>query len=283
MYRGLCASIALTILVASTALGAPEDHLFGAPPDQAPFLERNGYLIRYDATRRVPAWVAYKITPAYRQVPPRNGRFKSFRTDPDVPLPVTDDDYTGLYGSRGYARGHLAPYAVMGGDRDGDGQFAADDLDDAQTIYEANYMSNIAPQHHAGFNGAPGLWYELERWIQDELVDARGHTVWVIAGTVFGPGPVERVGPNQDISVPPMFFKLVISDQFTPDEPRVLAFLLPHQRVAHGEIQHFLVSIDILEAMTNLDFFQELDDVAEAKIEDADTWTYWEAYFRVAP
>ena len=62
-------------------------------------------------------------------------------------------DYKGLFTSRGYARGHLAPYGVMGGDRDGDGQLAKEgDPDDEVTIFQGNLMSNIPPQHHYGFN-----------------------------------------------------------------------------------------------------------------------------------
>ena len=70
-------------------------------------------------------------------------------------------------------------------------------------------MSNMAPQHHQGFNGSGGLWSHLERWIQPELVLEGGTELWVYAGTVFGLGVPERVGPGGDIHVPPMFFKIV--------------------------------------------------------------------------
>ncbi len=44
-----------------------------------------------------------------------------------------------------------------------------------------------------------------------------GNEVWVYAGTVFGLGVPERVGPDEDIHVPPMFFKIVVLEDADPD------------------------------------------------------------------
>lgn len=259
-------------------------HTFCGVPDEGNTLIRQGYLLSYDADRRVPRWVAYKIEPDYRNTPERDGPFDNYRTDPDMADPVVDGDYDGLFGSHGFARGHLAPYGVMGGDRDGDGQYASlddteNDPEDAHTVFESNYMSNMAPQHHYEFNGSGGLWYKVERWIQDDLVQAGGRTVWVFAGTIFGPGPAEWVVSDKNIVVPPVFFKVVIEDTFTPEEPRVLAFLLPHQRVSHGDIDDFLVSVDIIEQLTGLNFFSELSEEDQRRVERTDTCANWDEYF----
>jgi len=247
---------------------------------------RHGYVMSYLEGARVPRWVAYHVVPGYLDTPPRQGRFSSFRADPDVDDPVVDSDYTGLFATRGFARGHLAPYAVMGGDRNGNGALAEGDDFDAETIFQANYLSNIAPQHHAAFNGSGGLWFELERRIQDVWVEQQGNQVWVFAGCVIGPGAHEAVGPDNDILVPPMFFKIVVREADPqglddPDElndlPVVLAFLFPHQRQPHGEIEDYLVTVDVIEALTGLDFFNELNDRVEAVLEDTDTIANWEA------
>ncbi len=254
-----------------------DEHAWFGLPSAENVLIRQGYVISYDTLRRVPRWVAYHVTPAYREVPAREGAFDRFRTDPNVPNPVVPGDYDGLFAARGYARGHLAPYAVMGGDRDGDDRLAEDDDDDARTVFEANSMSNMAPQHHQGFNGSGGLWSHLERWIQDDLVLEGGNKVWVYAGTVFGLGVPETVGPDEDIQVPPMFFKIVVLDDPDPDveTPVVLAFLFPHQRVRHGEIENFLVSVDVVEALTGLDFFMGVGEI----LEDRDTFENWVGFW----
>lgn len=74
----------------------------------------------------MPLWVAYHLVPAYRQTLPRKNEFVKYRTDRDVSNPVRDSEYKGIFTSREFARGHLAPYAVMGGDRDGNGKSASD-------------------------------------------------------------------------------------------------------------------------------------------------------------
>jgi endonuclease G len=252
-----------------------DEHVYLGLPTREPILIRRGYVALYNPYRRDPVWVSYHVVPEYRDTPPRQGRFASFRTDFHVPDPVRDEDYVGLMESRGYARGHLAPYAVMGGDRDNDGRLAQDDPDDAEIIFQANYMSNITPQHQTGFNGPGGIWYTLERWVQDSLVIGSSEEVWVQAGAIFGPGANEKVGPASDIHVPPMFYKIVAWEAPSQDDPMILAFLFPHQRVSHGEIQDFLVTINVLEAMTGLDFFPDLEDDTEATLEDRDTWETW--------
>ena len=204
-----------------------KEHVFGGLPSVENIYVRIGYILSFNPKTKTPNWVAYHVKPDYLNTPKRQGRFKTFRDDPDIDREATDADYKSLFTTRGYARGHLAPYAVMGGDRDGDAKYAEQDEDDALTVYQSNYMSNIAPQHHRGFNGPPGLWWKLERWIQDELVAEQGNEVWVFAGCFFGPGQHERVGPHKNISVPPMFYKIVITQTSDPDFPTVLAFLFP--------------------------------------------------------
>lgn len=53
--------------------------------------------------------------------------------------------------------------------------------------------------------------------------------------------------------------------------PNMLAFLFPHQRTAHGDMEDFLVSIDVIKALTGENFFRALDTAAQAALEDQDT------------
>lgn len=73
-----------------------------------------------------------------------------------------------------------------------------------------------------------------------------------------------------------MFYKIVTWQDPEIDEPVFLAFLFPHQRVSHGEIEDFLISIDVIEAMTGVDFFADLEDSVENAVEDADTFAMWQ-------
>lgn len=255
------------------------EHVYGGVPGTDNVYIRKGYILSYNPTTKTPDWVAYHVKPDYRKTPKRDGKFSTFRKDPDIDNEPSSSDYNGLFTDRGYARGHLAPYGIMGGDRDDDGTYAIfesddSDSDDELTVFQGNYMTNIAPQHHKGFNGSPGLWWTLERWIQDDLVEAQGREVWVFAGCIFGPGHHEKV-TSKDVWVPPMFYKIVVIENADSDIPYVLAFLFPHQRVRHGEIHDFLVSVNVIEAISGEDFFRDLGLANERKLEDIDTWETW--------
>jgi endonuclease G len=271
-----------------------EEHVYGGLPSNENIYVRNAYVLCYNPKTRTPNWVAYHVTADYRNTPRRTGRFSRFRTDPNIDSGVNTSEYVGLLKSRGYARGHLAPYGIMGGSRDDDDDYAeynpddssdVGDEDDALTVYQGNYMSNIAPQHHTGFNGSGGLWFELERWIQDDMVQEGGEEVWVFAGCIFGKGEHEKVGTKENIWVPPMFYKIVIMEGGDSDLPIVLAYLFPHQRVRHGDIDSFLVSVDVIEALAGVDFFKDLDDDENIDtkdvewLEDEDTWNFAKEYF----
>ena len=140
------------------------EHVFGGFPRQDNIYIRLGYILPYNPQTKTRKWLAYQIKPEDTETPNRKGKFAIFGNDTEMEGEARDADYKGLFTGRGYARGHLAPYGVIGGDRDGDGQLAKDgDPDDEVTIFQGNYLSNIAPQNQYGLNGSPGLWYKLER------------------------------------------------------------------------------------------------------------------------
>ena len=68
-----------------------------------------------------------------------------------------------------------------------------------------------------------------------------------------------------------MYFKIVITEE--NGVPNILAFLFPHQIVNHGEIEDYLVQVNIIEALTGLDFFTQLND--EESLERQSTWENW--------
>ena len=269
-------------------LKAYQEHVYGGQPDTNKVLVRNAYVTSYNAEYRIPNWSAYHIIPDYLNTPTRKGKFSKFRPDPDISNPVQDDEYDGLFGSLGYARGHLAPYKVFGGDRDHDGLYAqydgnlVSDTDDEQTIFEGNYLSNIAPQLHSKYNGSGGLWFNAERWVQDDVVGS-GNEVWVYSGClVYDSRYLEKVGPDANIVVPDQFYKVVIRDN-DGEFPDVLVFLFPHydsgSDVQENDIFKYLVSVDYLEAISGLDFFNEYIESVQDSCERVVDTEGWKEFF----
>lgn len=272
-------------------LGLYYEHIYGGQPDTNKVLIRNAYVTSYNEEYRIPNWSAYHIIPDYLNTPERKSKFSRFRSDPEVNHPVHDKEYTGLFDSLGYARGHLAPYKILGGDRDKDGLYAIyrgsmSDLDDELTVYEGNYMSSIAPQLHGKYNGSGGLWFNAEKWVRDEVVnsDSTGNEVWVFSGClVHDSRHLEKVGRDTNIVVPDQFYKIVIRDR-DGEFPHVLVFLFPHfdssTDIKENDIFKYLVSVDYLEAISGLDFFNEYTEEVQDSCERRVDTNSWEKFLK---
>ncbi|TNE64583.1 MAG: DNA/RNA non-specific endonuclease [Alphaproteobacteria bacterium] len=178
------------------------------------FIVHRAYALNFNTQMLVPNWVAWRIEPAFRDTPKRTGKWSAFRPDPEVP-----EEYrvvAGDYSNGGYHRGHMAPFFISGGDRDGDGQDAEfedepdlpiEDIDDACTVFEINYMSNMSPQLPR-VNSQGGAWYDLETQTRGEV--DQGASYQVIAGNIFLSETPKRIGKNEKkIAVPDALYKIL--------------------------------------------------------------------------
>ena len=144
-------------------------------------------------------------------------------------------------------------------------------------------MSNIAPQHHSAINGPGGLWYKLERWIQDDLVKTNDKEIWIYAGNIiFDTENMEKVGTNDNIVVPNLFYKIVIMESGNDNKPRVLAFLFPHfknkEDMKEKSIFRYVVTVDYIEAITGLDFFTKISKANQKELESKVKRESWKQY-----
>ena len=276
-------------------------------------LVRTAYVNCYDSSRRVGLWSAYHVIPEYLHKPERESRFDTYRFDDEAGNCPREDDYARQYQPEPklYDAGHLAPYNICGGDRDQDGLCACyrpstpdedreacicgdlseeewlatgaatcddycgpSDPDDENTALEINYLSNFAPQH-ASFN-ENGLWRKLEKRIQETWLQQDPKELWVIAGSVFTGTDPEKAGPDHDIHIPQLFFKLVVKVE--QNGPSILAFLVPHVADGSGDIEDYLVTVDTIEALSGFDFFRELPDDIEGALESEGTWQNWDEF-----
>ncbi len=117
-----------------------------------------------------------------------------------------------------------------------------------------------------------GIWLDLEKRTS-KWADVFG-SVWVITGpVVFNHKPSKWLGQPGEVPVgiPDAFFKIVVKKNGSCLE--VLAFLYPQQGVGYkrrGGYDHtpYLTSIDIIEALTGLDFFPAVSEDTETEIEE---------------
>ncbi len=207
------------------------------------------YTLSYNEKNEQAQWVAYVMDRKMLNVPnlPRNNYF-----DPDYQV-TTRSAFHRDYNSSGYTRGHLVP--------------AGDMAFDTLAMRETFLMSNISPQLRA-FNN--GIWKELEENVRDWTYKAE--SLYIISGPIFT-GYRKTIGRENKIAVPDAFFKVLLD--YTDPERKAIAFILPHE-MSERRLQEFMVSVDEVERVTGIDFFNEMiNDVEEEKLESQFDKTKW--------
>jgi endonuclease G len=206
------------------------------PIDKEQVVQRTAYTFAYNEQHEQANWVAYILTKS--QLGDGVERSNRFLEDP---LVITKTATNADYAKSGYDRGHLAP--------------AADMSWSLQVMQESFYYSNMSPQL-PGFNR--GIWKKLEEKVRDWalLYDS----LYIVTGPVLEAG-LPTIGPNK-VSVPKYYYKALIA----PTQQKGIAFLLPNAK-SEVSLFNFSLSIDALEAKLGRDFFYQLNDQLEQKIE----------------
>lgn len=237
-------TLCLTLILSQNLTA--EDLLWGTPFGADLYLHKTGFSIGYSNKKRQAVWVAYLLSADNLQAKQfvRKDRFK---VDPAIKLfPVYPKDYS----KSGFDKGHLAP--------------AADMTYSLESMNNSFLMTNISPQI-PGCNR--GIWKRLESkvrsWAKKEKL------LYVITGPVFSDAP-SMLGKT-GIPVPVAFYKVVFD--LTPPH-KMTAFIIPNHTTKR-QLESFAVSVDTVELLTGLDFFSELDDQLENKLEQENNLKSW--------
>lgn len=196
------------------------------------------FALSYHETFEQAEWIAYTLEPKHLTYDDRERPY--FIEDPKVKSKSAD--WRNFRGS-GYDRGHLCPA--------GDRRFSE------QAYNETFYTSNISPQN-ANFNA--GIWNELELKIRQWC--KQYGTLYISTGGILEKG-LPTIG-EEEVAVPKAYFKIVARGD--EKKLKVLAFLIPHQDT-RASLQEFLVTVDTLEELTGINFFNNLTDSLENEIE----------------
>lgn len=204
----------------------------------------HGFILGYSDLRGNPLWVEYALTPTNDK--PSLKRPSHFETDWRSLNRVSHESYR----KSGYDRGHMAPNYAMSHLYGWEGQM------------DSFLMTNITPQK-AKLNQQ--VWQHLEETEINQFAKIFGK-VWVITGPVFS-AEAERLSSDWAVEIPQAFFKIYLTEAAGGRPPMALAFLIPQTVGGHEPLAQFMTNIDTIEAQTGLDFFAELDDQLEARLE----------------
>lgn len=206
--------------------------------------KKSNYAHSYSSADRQSEWVVYYFSPA--EVDGEVERSNEFMPDPTIANSPTKLEYN----QSGYDRGHMAPAADM--------KFTK------VAMEECFYMTNMSPQEPA-FNR--GIWKDLEEDIRGWASKIDG--IYIVTGALFEQDKRIR---KAKITIPSHFYKIL----YTPSEkaPRMVAFLLPNGEGSKPMCK-YAVSVDDVEKRAGIDFFAQLPDEAENRLEstvDCGSW-----------
>ena len=232
-FRGMVKDIYffLFLFISFKLLG--QDYL---PKSEGEIIRHKYYTLSYNEAHEQANWVHYKLYPAFL-----NGstpRTDSYKPDPYV---LTKSAELSDYKGSGYDRGHLAPAGDMKYSR--------------ESMIESFYMSNMSPQD-SSFNR--GVWRRLEETIREW---GKSFQIFISTAGVLSYDNLGSIGVNK-VTIPSIYYKVI----YSPEKKNMIGFILSN-RVSSSELKSFVVSVDSIESITGIDFFYELPDEIENRLE----------------
>lgn len=214
-------------------------------------IRHTGYALSFNTATNCPNWVAWELT--RKEAKARGSRNPDFYPDPQVGgrSQVTTDDYRGS----GYTRGHMCPSADMRWSQ--------------SAQHDCFYMTNMCPQRKE-LNA--DSWELLERscrrWAEQE------GSVYIVCGPVFNPDRKPRfIGRSHRVQVPDGFFKVVLS--LRRGHEKAIGFYYANND-RFQTMESASMSVDEVERMTGYDFFYQLEDRLETRLERRQNLRAWE-------
>ena len=215
-------------------------------------------IIEWDRSLRSQRWTCYQMHAANIAT---NWARNNWDQEPFQPDPMLEEgvrteliDYRGT----GFDRGHILP--------------SADRLNSQEANEQTFYLSNMQPQYHV-FNS--GIWEKMENFVRNKGKDANFRDILYICkgGTIDN--ALQRLpNTNTGLIVPKYFFMAMLCEK--GNGYKAMAFWVEHKQEAQdGTLRTYAVSIDQLEALTGIDFFCNLPDDIEDKVEASVAFSEW--------
>lgn len=235
--------LVILLIAANISVAYSNDFI---PVPATDVVRHSWFTLSYNDSYEQANWVYYSLTD---QMVRKSGaeRSSSFKVDMMVP---GESAKSSDYSRSGYDRGHLCPAA---------------DMDfDPKAMKESFLMSNVSPQEPE-FNR--GIWKQLEETVREWAIEEK--QLYIVTGPVFkdNKGTIGK----EEVLVPGYFFKIIYDPT---DQPKMIAFVMPNQ-ASDQPLTEFAVPVDKAEQLTGFDFFSQLPDNQEIKLESRTLLAGW--------
>ncbi|WP_320054015.1 DNA/RNA non-specific endonuclease [uncultured Acetobacteroides sp.] len=250
-YFLLLLLLSLSVFAAQNNRGAVNEVKYELPKadSRSQIVQHTGYTLSYSEANEQASWVAYVLTKEHVETRGIK-RTNKFIEDP---LVKTGSATNADYAHSGYDRGHLAPAADMGWSE--------------ATMRESFFFSNMSPQEPS-FNR--GVWKELEEQVRAWAID--NGRLYIATGPVLRAG-LAKIG-SDGVAVPRYYYKVILD--YTEPGLKAIGFIMPNQG-SDLPVRHFAVSVDSVEHFTGINFFYQLPDDVEKRLEakvDPNLWSW---------
>ena len=189
-------------------------------------------------------WVAYRLTKEIINGPKRRRKWEADPALTDAET-LEPNDYKKAHKMLETDRGHQAPLGSFDGWREW------------QTV---NYLSNITPQKSA-LNQGP--WRALEERVR--LLVEKYDSVYVMTGPYYQDTMPALPKADESHVIPSGYWKIVVIS--TDGKGHITSFLFSQETPRSDQVVDHITSVDSIETITGLNFFENVEDSVEEKIE----------------
>lgn len=221
------------------------------------------YAVEWDCDKRAQRWTCYQMYNA-NSVTNWNRNYwydTEWRGDPfqeDKALPEAYRTKLTDYRGTGFNRGHICP--------------SADRLCSKEANEQTFYLSNMQPQWYA-FNA--GVWEKMEERVRKWNTSGFRDTLYVCKGGTIDRSDYLIESSRIGIPVPRYFFMAILCKN--AEGYKAIAFWVEHKNEDHStdNLRDYAISIDELEKKTGIDFFCNLPDATENRVESIMATASW--------
>ena len=224
------------------------------------------YSLEWDCDKKAQRWSCYEMDATYsydnRHWDRNNWKSTSWKGDPfqeDISIPETYRTKLFDYKNTGYDRGHICP--------------SADRVNSKDANEQTFYLSNMQPQIHE-FN--VGVWESMEDQLRNTWNTSKYRDVLYVCkgGTIDNNSQIlgytnnkYATGTYNKLLVPKYFFAAILAVE--NGKYKAIGLWFEHKKNSDKVLSNYVVSIDELEKLTGIDFFCNLPDSIENKVESA--------------
>lgn len=215
------------------------------------------YSIEWDCDKLAQRWTCYQMYASNSVVNwSRNNWYNTewggdpFQEDPDIPSEYNVTQWH--HASDGFDRGHICA--------------SQDRMCSRQANEQTFYLSNMQPQYNA-FNA--GIWANMEQKVRSWNHNNFRDTLYVCKGGTIDKAEQQLMISNKGLIVPKYFFMAVLCKN--KYGYKAMAFWIEHTNAARKDdsLSQYVITIDKLEELTGIDFFCNLPDNEEQRVESS--------------